>query len=467
MTRFVLKAQISFESRIMISFQLTLSLIHSLGKNPQRFGLYLLCVAVCVALSNPRAPATEIEQRLPSASSNAALHYQRAILFLADVDVEKRKLLERPIWEIVTPKTTEEELNEIDALLVASRHAIRSALIGASQANADFGADLSAYSAGTLLPHIGPMQHLAKLVALYGMQKQAEGDWEKSAQLYLDVIRMGQHMGEQLTLAESVEGVRILETGFHSLASWAVHCPDPKLIKQVRSLLSAIAPNPLSPATAIGYEAALVDLRLTQLEDAYPDGNWVEMMLVVTEGQPDQLDQASVEKFVRAEAIKRGVPESVFASKSSFDNFIENLRSVNSQYYEAMLDALALPTEKAIDAGQQIYKEFAPQLLRLGDPDTLHPGQILAYYASHEAEQKLASVILALSANKQGELFAKDLSEIAGDFGGELPQCTSGNKVSYKVSPDQKGFRISYPGAKIGEVEIPEISFDYGGRGSH
>ncbi|WP_148074122.1 hypothetical protein [Bythopirellula goksoeyrii] len=424
---------------------------------------FLLCPLLFVIVLHCSANAAELEQRLPTSSSNAALHYQRAILFLADVDVEKRKLLEKPIWEIVTPETSADELKAIDALLVASRYAIRSALIGAAQANADFGADLSAYSAGTLLPHVGPMQHLAKLVALYGMQQQAEGNWEKSAQLYLDVIRMGQHMGEQLTLAESVEAVRILETGFHALSAWAVHCPDPKLIRQVRSLLSAIAPNPLSPATVIGYEAALVDLRLKELKEAYPDGNWAELMLVVTEGQPDHLDQASVREFVQAEAIKRGVPESVFADETSFDEFIENLRTVNAEYYERMLDGLSLPLGKAIGVGQQIYKEFAPKLMRLGDPETLNPGQISAYYASHAAEHNLADVVLALSANKQGELFPNELSKVASDFGGVLPQGPTGNKVSYKVSPDQKGFRISYPGAKIGEVEIPEIAFDYGG----
>ncbi|WP_146450509.1 hypothetical protein [Bythopirellula polymerisocia] len=419
------------------------------------------------AVFQPKIHAAEIEQRLPNSSSNAALHYQRALLFLAEVDPGKRKQLEKPIWEIVTPKTSEQETKAIDDLLIAARHAIRAGLIGAAQANADFGANMSEYSVGTVLPHVGPMQDLAKLIALYGMQKEAEGDWQESAQVYLDLIRMGQHMGQQTTLAESIEGVRILETGYHALASWAVHSPDTQLIKEVRSLLGAIAPNPLTPATAIGYEAALVDLRLNRLQDAFPDGNWAEMMLSVIEGRPEKQDPASIEAFVKSEAAKRGVPTSVFDSKSSFDEFIEKLRSVNAQYYEATLNSLALPTEKSITVGEQTYQKFAPQLLRLGDPGTLNPGQIAAYFASHQAEHQLADLVLALSANKQGDLFPKDLSKVANDFGGKLsPSPTESGKLTYKVSPDQKGFRISYLGTKIGGVEIPEISFEYGGGGA-
>ena len=437
------------------------------GNALQHVCLSLLCIGVFALAFQARIHAGEIEQRLPNSSSNAALHYQRALLFLADVDPEKRKLLSKPIWEIVTPNTTAQETKAIDDLLIASRHAIRSGLTGAAQTNADFGANLSEYAVGTVLPHVGPMQDLAKLIALYGMQKQAEGEWAAAAQVYLDLVRMGQHLGDQATLAESIEGVRIQETGYHALASWAVHCPDTQLIKQVRSLLDSIAPNPLSPATAIGYEAALVDLRLSQLQDVFPDGNWAEMMIAVLEDQPDSMDQTSLEAFVKAEAVKRGIAKSVFDSNASFDEFIEKLRSVNAQYYQATLNSLSLPTNKAVAEGQRIHKEFAPQLMRLGDPSTLNPGQIAAYYASHQAEHQLADLVLTIAANKQGDLFPRDLTKVAGDFGGKLPSSpTETGKLTYKTTPDQKGFRISYLGTKIGDIQIPEISFDYGSVGA-
>jgi len=322
-----------------------------------------------------------LDATLPSSSSNAALHYQRALLSLSIVDRERQKLLDKPIWEIVNAETTKEEIEAINRLLIESRHAIRSALVGASQLQADFGADPRQYAATTRLPHVVPMLRLAKLVALHGMQRQAAGNWREAAQIYLDVIRMGRHMSQQLTLAESIEAVRILETGYHVLADWAVRCPDAGLIVQSQSLLTAISPNSLSPATAISHEANILQLGLSNLQRAYPDGNWAEMILVAMDAPTSGLSPAEMKTTARSIVIERGVPESVFDSKESFDAHIDKLRAVNRHYYQEMLRCCCLPPSQAIRDGERIHETYAAQLKRLGDPNTLSACQLTAFFA--------------------------------------------------------------------------------------
>ena len=422
----------------------------------------LLLVTTIQSLLISTAFSQEIRQPLPNGSSNAALHYQRAILFLADVDIKSRKLLEDPIWKIVTPQMTDEQENAITQLLYGGRHAIRAGMIGSQQNVADFGVDLRAYGAALLLPHVGPLQDLAKLVALYGMQQQGQENWTDAAETFLSVIRMGRHLTEQLTLGESVKGIRILETGYYCLVTWAAHCPDRDLIAATRQSLLAASADSVLPLAAISNEAAIVDLRLTQLQAAYPDGNWPEILLAATNAPLPTEGVTDWREFAKSEVIKRGVPASVFESNEEFDKYIEKMRDINRKFYARTLAALSLPPEQAIAEGQKVYAEFSDQLLRLGDPDTLSPAQIATFYATHEATSRLLDVALAVCAQREGDLYPQDLSGLAATFSGQLPVSPIGQKpVEYKVADDRKGFRILFAAAKVGDVEIPEVAFAY------
>ena len=237
------------------------------------------CVVALSSLMTSADWAQDIRQPLPNGSSNAALHYQRAILLLANVDDQQRKLLQEPIWKIVTPQMTAAEQDAITQLLFAGRHAIRAGMIGSQQNAADFGADLTAYGSALYLPHAEPLQSVANLVALYGMHQQGDEHWADAAETFLSVIRMGRHLTEQLTLGESTKGIRILETGYYCLATWAARCPDRELIAAARQSLLAAGTDAVSPLPALSTEAAIVDLRLTQLQEAYPAGNWPEILL--------------------------------------------------------------------------------------------------------------------------------------------------------------------------------------------
>ena len=408
--------------------------------------------------------AADVLSPLPSSSSNAALHYQRAILFLAEVEPEQRKLLRKPIWQIVNPETTADEVAEIDRMLISCRYSIRAAMIGASQAQADFGTNLRAYASSKMMPHVGPMSSLAKLLTLHGVQKQAEGDSQRAAEIFLMVIRMGSHMQQQLTLAESLEGEAILETGYHALCHWAVRCPDTELISSVRSSLSALSTQGSSPAAALGYEASVVELALNDVELAFPDGNWAEIVLRAVDAAPASSSPEAMRKAAKDAVIKRGVPGAVFESSEAFASHINKLRSAHAEYYRRSMECLGMPLTKAIENGQAIYDEFFPRLKALGDPNILNPGQIAAYYAVQKAEQQLANLVLVVSAHKEDGLFPADLSGVADHFGDTIPPSPFGSgELVYTPTADRKGLEMHYPGSEIAGIKLPKVSFEYSG----
>ena len=218
----------------------------------------------------------------------------------------------------------------------------------------------------------------------------------------------------------------------------------------------------MSPLGALSNEAEIVDLRLSQLQDAYPDGNWPEILLAATAAAPETNVVTDWREFAKSQVIKRGVPATAFESEQEFDKYIETMRTMNQQYYAHAIAALALPPEQAIAKGEKVYREFSGQLLRLGNSDSLNPAQIAVFYASHEAALHLLNITLAVCAQREGKLYPQDLSSLRTLFGGQLPVSPLGQKaVDYKVSTDQTGFRISFPSMKVGETEVPEVAFEH------
>jgi hypothetical protein len=424
-------------------------------------GLSIGVISFCLLLGG-LAPAQEITQPLPSGSSNAALHYQRAILLLSGIATEERKLLAEPLSQTVTPEMSKEQQDKITRLLFAGRHAIRAAVAGSQQTNADFGIDFSAHGSALYLPHAEPLQEAATLVALYGMHLQGENRWAEAAEIFLSVTRIGRHLTEQPTLGESMKGIRILETGYYCLGTWAARCPQPSLVTSARQALLAVGAESISPLAALSTEAALVDQRLTELQQAYPDGNWPELLLIASNVPANAGANTDWREFAKAETIKRGVPASVFQSPEDFDKFVENLRSTNRRFYAGALAALSLPPEQAIVAGEKVHAEFASQLKRLGDPNALSPANIAAYYITHETAHRLVNITLALNGAREGQLFPANLSDLAATFGGQVPTSPLAQKaVEYRTSADRTGFRIAFPKVTVGSVEIPKVAFEY------
>ncbi len=404
----------------------------------------------------------KLHRPMPRTATNGAIHYQRAILFLYAVDPAKRSLLQKPIWEIVTPDSTEDDVAKVDRLLIESRHAIRSALVGANQVEADFGLDIRQYMVTSLLPHTRPMVDLAKLLVLHGMERESKGKWKEAADIYLATLRMGRHMTHQTTLAEALAGVEILETGYYALGHWAPHCPDASLVGEAFDLLAAMSGNMVDPARTLQSEASIFQLRLDAMQGAFPEGPWAEMII---ESLGEEFPSAGPEGMRKAAieaATTRGVPKEAFEDKESFNRYMTELSSVFVQMAKESALCMCHRAPDSIRQGERVFTKYQPKLLKAGDTNTQNPAETAALFAVHEAELSLTRLILAISAARTAEGFPAKLEDVAERFGGQLPRSPyDETALDYELLEGGEGFSLQIQQANVGDVALPEIKFKH------
>jgi len=403
-----------------------------------------------------------LQQPMPRAATNGAIHYQRAILFLYAVDPDKRAALLKPIWEIVTPDSDGTAIAKVDELLVESRHAIRSALVGAYQAEANFGLDIRQYMVAALLPHVRPMVDLAKLTTLHGMERESKGKWQEAADIYLATLRMGRHMTHQTTLAEAMAGVEILETGYYALGHWAPHCPDKELVAEAFDLLAAMSGDMVDPARTLQSEADIFKMRLEAMQDAFPEGPWAEMILESLGVDFPSTGPEGMRKAAIAAATARGVPKMAFEKKESFHRYMTELRSTFVEMAKESANCMCHPAPESIRQGARVFTKYQPALLKAGDTHARNPAEIAALFAVHEAELTLTRVILAISAAQTEDGFPAELQDVADRFGGHLPRSPyDGTAFVYELLDEGKGFSLQVPEAKVGDIVLPGIKFKH------
>lgn len=395
------------------------------------------------------------------ANENAAVHYQRALLFLGAVDPELRAPLEQPIWETVSAIREEEGRARANRLLFAARHAIRSALVGAGKEEADFGLDPETFAQSPLLPHCAPMGDLANLVTLYGLQLQSEEKWKDAADAYLAVIRMGRHMTHQSTLAESVVGMRMFESAFYGLCLWSAQCPDASLAAQVLTEFDALAHDLIDVSAVMGSDLKLRVAKQEHLLSQYPDGPWDEMLLDLLGVEPAGGDPARVRETAVAAATERGVPRELFNDRAALASYIQKLQALYAEYTEDAVACMKLAsTPQRIARGAEIHRRFAPRFAELGNPGEIHPGQLVAFFASHAAERTLTRVVLAIATGRTDDRFPAKLDDVAGALGGSVPVSPyDGSPLVYAPSDDRSRYDLTIREATVGEITLPEIEF--------
>ena len=333
--------------------------------------------------------------------------------------------------------------------------------MGASQVDADFGLEARHYVEAALVPHAHSMVDLSKLVLLHGMQLESVGDWDGAAEVYAGVARMGRHMTHQTTLIEALMGVEILEGAYYALGRWAVHCPDSKLVEQASLMVNVLAREMVHPAQTLSYEMRYVKQQLARMRESFPDGPWASMILAAVDKGVPPTDQSEIREAAIAAAAQRGIPSSVFHSKEAFQAHVDKLRSVHIAMARATAATMTLPTKAAVKRGQQVYEKYAPKLHELGDPEVLNPGQMVAFFGTHDAELTLLKVVLALAADRTEEGFPASLDTIARRFGGQVPRSPyDGSELTYKVV-DGGGFNVAVNEVKVGDIELPKIEFNF------
>lgn len=436
----------------------------TLGNRTVFRAFVMLVAAFCIFVSNqPREAAAEsLEFPAPRESTNAAIHYQRACLFLNSVDYEQRELLRKPIWQVVTSESTDEDLANVDRVLVPSRHAIRSALVGADQTEADFGLDVRQYMVASYLPHSELMKELGRLVALHGMQQQSTGDWKNAAQTYAAGLRMGRHMTHQTTLSEALAGVEILETIYFSLGQWAVRCPDRQLVDDVSTMVNAMAGDMVNPARTMRFEASISKMRLDALEAAFPDGPWAEMVLEGLGADMPNADRQSMREAAIKAAGEIGAPADVFDSKQTFTTYMNKLRGSYADLARESAVCLTLRPPHSIREGQQVYAKYETKLPATERRSALNPAQAAAFFAVHQAELDMLRLVLAISAERTDEGYPASLDAVRNRLGDDhLTSPFDGSEYLYKQLEDGNGFALKVAEAKVGDIDLPSMTFKY------
>ncbi len=448
---------------ILSHWNIVMPFISSRNSTPQHLAMSAVMMFVTLitwSRSQSAVGHERLAQPLPRTALNGAIHYQRAILFLTAVDPAKRAVLQKPMWEIITTDMIEEELAPLNELLIESRHAIRSALVGSNQAVADFGLDLRQYMVSSLLPHNQSMVDLAKLITLHGMQRESAGQWKEAAEIYFATLRIGRHMTHQTTLAEAFVGVEILETAYFALGYWATNCPDAALVEEALDLLAATSIGIVQPARTMQSEANILKMRIETLQNAYPEGAWAEMLLEVFNADIPSADPEGLRKAAIQVAIDRGLPREAFDSKEAFVSYTNNLSSVYLDMLNESVLCLSRSAPESIRCGEAVAQKYKQKLIETKNTNAWKPAKIASLFAVHEAELAVLRTSMAIAAARSAGVYPASLEDIVDKFDRQMPTSPyDGSPLVYQVLEDGKGFSLTVSKAKVGNVELPAINF--------
>ena len=420
----------------------------------------LLIAASLIWVNSAAGQGGTLAEPFPAPATNAALHYQRALLHLAQMKTADSEFLEQPIWQVVDQVGDQESFSqELLNTLYQGRRAIQSGITGARMDHCNFGIDFSQRGASTEMPHVEPMVRLGRLMTLRGAYAEVKGEWDEAAVIYVDGIRMGRHLTHQSTLLEVMAGTEILRNNYFALAHWAAQCPSRQLVARAFGALETLSTSLVNPAQAITREAGILRSEFQQLKAAYPNGPWAEMILEsMGLDVPDDSDAAR--EAAIAACVSRKIPKKVFDDPKTFRSFVTRVEKESGRFTEAMAAAMTLPLEARITRGKALFDKYQQILVMLSGDVVLNPAEVGAYFGLHEAELAVTRVALAVSASKSDQ-FPASLDDVAARFGGNVPvNPYDGSAIQYSRHDDGKGFRLLIPATEVAGVGLAKVNFD-------
>jgi hypothetical protein len=418
-------------------------------------GVLTFCIAKMA-----QAQVGTLAEPLPQPSTNAALHYQRALLLMSALDEADRSLLEKNVWEVIPgcrPKPG--TAGRIKRLLYRSRHAADAAGKGSRLQSCDFGIDFADAGSATILPHVAPLVHLGRMLTLRGAYAQSQGNWEEAAVIYFDGLRLGRHLTRQPTLLEAMAGMQILENNYYALAHWAAACPDTNSVGRAFALFEIMADDLIRPARTLTFEATILAMDFDYLRRNYPNGAWGTAMLMALDGEAGEEEQENRKLAIKT-CVDAGVPREVFDSAESFHKYLAGLQEIELRYAESAALCMALAPQARVRSSQHIYGRYSKAVGVIGRSNLLNAVDIGALFAGHEASITVLRVTLAVAGGRGDDGFPKTLDAIAGPFGGDLPKSPyDGSALTYEVFNEGQAFRVALEEVRVGDVVLPQVDF--------
>lgn len=413
-------------------------------------------IAVFSTAHQCRAQTGTLAEPFPAPAPNAALHYQRALLYLSKLDRDELQLLSKPVWEVLPAPVERQSTREISSLLRHARFAIHAAATGSRTAECNFGIDFSELGAAAQLPHVEGMVHLGRLLTLRGASAEAHGEWEGAAIIYFDGLRMGRHLTHQNTLLEALAGIEILRNNYFALARWGVGCPSRPLVARAFGLFESMQGTLVEPSLVLARETSIMSLEFDRLRDAYPNGNWAKLILE-SFGEEISGKQQDDAKRAIAKCIKLGLPEDVFSSPSAFQEYVSKLQATANRFAESVTACVTLPPKARLERAEALNKKYSRLITLLTSDTLIDPVEIGVLLAEHEAELIVTRLALAISASKKDGMIPKSLQGVADRFGDNIPvNPYSHEPVSYEPLEGGRSFALTIPG--LGP--LPEVDFN-------
>jgi hypothetical protein len=332
---------------------------------------------------------------------------------------------------------------------------VRSTATGSRTAKCNFGIDFSELGAASQLPHVEGMVQLGRLLTLRGAYAEAKVEWEEAAVIYFDGLRMGRHLTHQNTLLEALAGIEILRNNYFALARWSAHCPSRPLVARAFGLLESMQGTLVQPSQMLARETSIMSLEFDRLSEAYPNGNWPQIILESYGEEVTGNKREDAQKAISS-CVKRGVPKDAFSTPTAFHDYVDKLHAKANRFTESVTACMTLPPQPRLQRAEALNKKYSKLITLLASDTMVDPIEIGTLLAEHEAELTLARLALALSASKRDSSFPGSLRVVAGRFGGDVPfNPYAREPVSYRLLEDGRHFELTIP--RLGK--LPEVKF--------
>lgn len=362
----------------------------------------LTLLAICLALAFS-IPAFCQDQAVPVApEENAAFDYLFALAAQPLPRDVKRLEAEHLMNQVKTPKLPLRVLDDIPELLAASKdidYTLGSIHAGAAKPKCQFVTDWSKGPA-TLLPHLVGMRALSRRCFFVALAREHEGNKTAAAEMYADLLAMGNHHGHEPDIVAALVGMSIQSIAVDGAEGLLARAPGMQPAEVIEDRLDHMPSWSARIATA-------------SLRDAEHWTQWVRQ-------NPDGA-------FVLAELKLDGPPEARAAfAEAAADAYLDQANrwaKLVAQPYWQVKDALDAEEARVKSLIEQ-FKAEPDKFASYGLLKSLPSGTILAKRAA-EADARIGMIHLACIATicqAEKGAYPADIQTMKRFWPAELPK---------------------------------------------
>ena len=350
---------------------------------------------------------------------NAAVLYYKACLVIGDPPEEVAGVMTDAI-------RGENEINEqLKEFIESQSSAIELAMAATAIEDCDWGMD---YSKGfeLLMPHLGHMRKVCKIILLDAQIKAGAGDIEKAMEQSLVCFRIARHIKRDTTIISSLVGISIEQLACENIVTiLSKHAVSEELLKHVRDTLKELTRDygTMKECLRMEAEIAVNYMRTKNIPEL------LEVLGVKDDEKTAELDEEMLSKS------------------------IEYYR----KYMDNMLKTFKLPYAKAIGQMQEIQKSMEEDVKKNNEA-------VLASAIAPAIAKCLNNEVLALNRINAlrcaVEIYIRKLKD--GTLPEKLPSGTAKDNFSNKDFIYEKkdtGFVLRCQGKDLVKDEVHEYEF--------